>query len=228
MPTSNEMYNMGVQDAEQDTLNAFYYQHYYHYRKGYDSTRRTLNVPLAPVASGVPWRNVLMIAGAVAALVVLFVAWQSFTAGTSSTADTPPAPTIVSPPTPTPAPVMTPTPTPIPDDVLFVGGTATVSNVGEAGLVARQAPGAESPIQGTLTEGTTVEILDGPQLVDSFEWWLIQDGEGNGGWSASGSPDGVPWLLPPGLVEEAPPVEGDAPPPAEGDAPPPVEGESAP
>ncbi len=220
MPTSNEMYNMGVQDAEQDTLNPFYYQHYYHYRKGYDSTRRTLNVPGVPVAGGVPWRNVLMIVGVVAALVVAFIGWQSFTADTDNTADVPPAPTAVPLPTPTPQPVLTPTPTPLPDDVLFVGGTATVSNVDEAGLVARQAPGAENPIQGTLAEGTVVEVLDGPLLADSFEWWLIQDSEGNGGWSASGSPDGVPWLLPPGLVEDDPPpaegVTGDDPPPAEG------------
>jgi hypothetical protein len=40
MSSSDEMYKLGVRDAEQDDLNLFYYQHYYYYRQGYDQSRR--------------------------------------------------------------------------------------------------------------------------------------------------------------------------------------------
>lgn len=41
MVTSDEMYQLGVRDAENDDLNLFYYQHYYYYRQGYDQARRS-------------------------------------------------------------------------------------------------------------------------------------------------------------------------------------------
>ena len=33
---TEEMYQRGVADAERGELHPFYYQHYYHYRRGYD------------------------------------------------------------------------------------------------------------------------------------------------------------------------------------------------
>src|SRR5690242_6777605 len=39
---TEEMYERGVADAEQGDPHPFYYQHYYHYRRGYDKARRHL------------------------------------------------------------------------------------------------------------------------------------------------------------------------------------------
>lgn len=63
------MYERGVLDAEQDDLNLFYYQHYYHYRKGYDRTRRRLKQP----HSGSVLDSRFFILGALAGVVVLLV-----------------------------------------------------------------------------------------------------------------------------------------------------------
>jgi hypothetical protein len=71
-----------------------------------------------------------------------------------------------------------------------------VTNVGEAALLARQAPAPEAPVQSRLDEGTLVQILEGPVEAEGYTWWLIQDDAANGGWSAQTSQDGVEWLQP--------------------------------
>src|SRR5215470_7015826 len=42
---TEEMYQRGLADAERGELHPFYYQHYYHYRRGYDHARRSLRRP---------------------------------------------------------------------------------------------------------------------------------------------------------------------------------------
>src|SRR5215216_4127072 len=39
------MYERGAADADQGEPHPFYYQHYYHYRRGYDRARRRLRRP---------------------------------------------------------------------------------------------------------------------------------------------------------------------------------------
>jgi hypothetical protein len=52
---SEEMFQRGVADAERGELHPFYYQHYYHYRRGYDRTRRRLRGPQIGGAGQARW-----------------------------------------------------------------------------------------------------------------------------------------------------------------------------
>ncbi len=56
----------GVADAERGELHPFYYQHYYHYRRGYDRTRRYLR---RPGINGSGWRR-----GQLALVVLVLIA----------------------------------------------------------------------------------------------------------------------------------------------------------
>src|SRR5262245_25446872 len=124
MGSSNEMFERGVRDAEQDDLNPFYYQHYYYYRQGYDKARRRLRRD--PIASGrsrtISNRllGTLLAAGLIVALA--FVVWGRtggpvlLSTTDARSAELTARPTILASPTrrpstPTPEP---PTTTPLP------------------------------------------------------------------------------------------------------------------
>jgi hypothetical protein len=76
---------------------------------------------------------------------------------------------------------------------LSVGINAVVANTGGVGLHVRSnakylADGTN--VLGTLSEGTSVTVIGGPQQSDGYTWWKITDG-GLRGWSAVGD-----WLSP--------------------------------
>lgn len=209
MRSNTEMFERGVADAEQDDLNLFYYQHYYHYRRGYDHARRQLR-HLHDTAAGtfsVP-RLLLVFAGvALGMLLLVFgLPWLQQNVGNGSQAgdetgqlltaseQTPtrtPFPTAA--PTITPTATLTPTVPPTPAPVLRVSGQAEVVNVGEAPLRARSAPGINAPIQASFPEGTQVTLEEGPVEVDGYTWWYLSDETGSG-WSAASSTEGEVWL----------------------------------
>jgi hypothetical protein len=206
MYSSQEMYERGIIDAEQNNLNIFYYQHYYYYRKGYDRARRHIkhqSTPGSPIHKRTTLLVIsLMIVAAIAGAVVFL--FPDALASISSISGAGQAPTTAAteplPRTPTAQPSSTPTvqatDTPVPEPELVAGGQARVVNVGEAALLARQAPATEAPVQSRLDEGTLVQILEGPVEAEGYTWWLIQDDAANGGWSAQSSQDGVEWLQP--------------------------------
>jgi len=77
--------------------------------------------------------------------------------------------------------ILTPTP-----DVVSVGRTVEVVNVGENGLNVRVAPGTDQTIQFTAAENTFLDIIDGPQDIreDGFTWWRVRDPfSGQEGWA---------------------------------------------
>lgn len=201
MGSSDEMYERGVQDATHNDFNPFYYQHYFHYRQAYDSTRRRLR---RTVPADSPARRPLMFALLLAGLLGLIVGgiylFQPDLVGIGAARD--PEPTLALAPTtalPTrPPPTVTPTPEPPtaePEPVLRVGGAALVVNVGRATLRVRRNPGLNQPVQSSFAEGVQVTILEGPVQTDGLIWWRVE-GPGSSGWSAERSPDGVVWLQP--------------------------------
>ncbi|MCU0493014.1 MAG: hypothetical protein MUD01_15605 [Chloroflexaceae bacterium] len=184
------MYRRGIEDAEANDLNPFYYQHYYHYRRGYDETRRRVRTGVDKAPGWLLMVPVVLVLGV--ALVWFWSAWSS-----TRTPLTPPVAAVPSPmPTATLAPpTATPEPSPTPAPVLKAGGVARVVNVGEAQLRGRQQPGTGQPVQARFEEGTTVRVLEGPVDADGFTWWRIEGPRGNG-WSAERSAEGVVWLEP--------------------------------
>jgi hypothetical protein len=62
-------------------------------------------------------------------------------------------------------------------DVISVGRTVAVINVGESGLNVRAAPGIDSPLVFTANTNSLLEVIAGPQSVpdDSFTWWRVRD-----------------------------------------------------
>jgi hypothetical protein len=209
MRSSNDMYERGVADAEQDELNLFYYQHYYYYRKGYDRARKRMQRP-APEA-GPPTRRMLLLAASLIAAVGLLggLYWLSQPTapdlfgggmpafGSNATPTRTPVPPTPVPevPSATPLPITTPIPT-LAAPVLQVGGQAQVVNVGDAALLVRAQPGIGQPVQARFPEGTQVSLVEGPVEADGFTWWRIQ-ADNVSGWSAQGNPEtGVTWLQP--------------------------------
>lgn len=204
MRSSNEMYERGVLDAEQDDLNLFYYQHYYHYRRGYDSARKRV-VRAAAGYGGTIRRVGALLAGALllVALAGVLLQWPGgfrfFTEPSEQVAARAPTPTRVIHRAPTATPIVsatltiTPTPTPIP--TLQIGGQARVINVGDVALVGRDGPSIGQPAQAAFPAGAQVTILAGPVDADGYVWWQIEDASGRG-WSAEHSADGVVWLEP--------------------------------
>ena len=65
---------------------------------------------------------------------------------------------------------------------LAIGGKATVS--ASSGLKMRSSPGTSASQVKTLSNGTVVEILDGPQEADDYTWWQVRDEAGITGWVA--------------------------------------------
>jgi hypothetical protein len=201
MRSSNEMYERGIFDAEQDELNLFYYQHYYYYRKGYDKARKRVY----RASRALPFSRSLLLVAAASIVVILLAAvglhvYQDSSAPSDRTASSAAVATTSTPrPTRTPALVLTATatltPTEVIQPVLRPGGQARVVNVGAAALLARSGPGTNEPVQARFIEGTDVTILEGPVEADGYTWWLIE-AAGRNGWSADSSPEGVVWLEP--------------------------------
>ncbi len=197
MGSSDDMYQRGVYDAENDELNPFYYQHYYHYRRGYDKARR--QVRQTDIRSN--WIRTTL---ALTALLLISAAGYAFASGLLTSQAQQPrntpaalAPTAVSPsPRPSPRPTAIATIAPADEPAgLRPGSQARISNLNGATLRARQSPTINAPIQDRIAEGSLVAIVDGPVEADGYTWWLI-DVDGAGGWSAERSQDGVVWLVP--------------------------------
>jgi len=93
-------------------------------------------------------------------------------------------PTATSEVEPTATPVLTPTATPeggIPSPI--VGGRAQVTTRFQY-INLREEPGLGTEPIGQLANGTSVEILEGPEEADDLRWWKVEDDEGNTGWAA--------------------------------------------
>jgi hypothetical protein len=99
-------------------------------------------------------------------------------------------------PLPTWTPTDTPSPTPVPSatatsvPVMMAGGLAAVSGTGSEELRVREGPGLEYETLGTLSDGTPLTVLDGPQTADGYQWWKVATDDGQEGWVAGD------WLLP--------------------------------
>lgn len=209
MSSSEDMYQLGVRDAEHDDLNIFYYQHYYYYRQGYDKTRRYLR--RVERFDHLPNRYqvllVLILVGVGITIGFSFLAIN--TSGNQTRAATGDDRTLTAvilnvsasitpvqtrPFTNTDVSTEAPlTVTPIPH--LHVGGQARVVNMEDAVLRARRDPGINAPVQAEFSEGMLVTIIRGPVEQDGFIWWYLESDNGSG-WSAEQGPDGSIWLEP--------------------------------
>ena len=56
---------------------------------------------------------------------------------------------------------------------LAVGSTAWVGGTGEAGLRARAAPTLSAEQIGSLSDGTAVQVLQGPTRADGYTWYQV-------------------------------------------------------
>jgi hypothetical protein len=195
---SEEQYRRGLADAERGDPDAFAYQHYYHYRRGYDAglRRQRRARPRSQVQLSA-WLPLLLAGLGIFAVAGLF--WLL-----NPTATPPPplaattAPVVIiqtatALPTITPAPV--PSATIAPPSGLAIGGRARVINIGEAGLRARRDPSLNAPVQTTFRESAVLNVLDGPIEADGYTWWRLEGPDG-AGWSAQGAPGGAAWLVP--------------------------------
>jgi hypothetical protein len=208
MGSSEEMYALGVRDAEQDSLNLFYYQHYYHYRRGYDRARRNLHkADVSPRMVLMRWLPLVSVVLVGALLLVGGAFVFSHFSEANGPAASQPATSLsqtrtAALPTPTPSPTPTPLPTPTPEPVLHPGGKSRVVNIGSAALRARANPGLGQRVQASFSEGSQVTIVEGPVEADGYTWWRIE-GEEGAGWCAEGNPEGgTTWLEP--LPDEPP------------------------
>lgn len=191
---AEEMFRRGVADAERGEPNPFYYQHYYHYRRGVNRARRR---GCLVSRSWLPLVAAALVAVAAAAFVVggsrfALVARPPATAS-------PPARSVAAPSTPRPTAQRTPTPRPatptIAQAVLRVGGLARVTNTGGRPLRGRSEPSLAGAPQAGFREGEQVEVLEGPVEADGYTWWRVR-GEAGVGWSAQQSQEGAIWLSP--------------------------------
>jgi hypothetical protein len=197
---SKEMYQRGVADAERGELHPFYYQHYYHYRRGYDHARRRVRGLAVQEGGRAGWMRlalllvVLIVLGAGAYFVVRTRSQPSIAASTpavlatarvaatAAVARTPLFPTIT--PSAPPQPL-----------VLRIDGVAVIANTEGRPLRGRQEPSLESPPRVGFKEGERVRIREGPVEADGYTWWRIE-GPSGVGWSAERSQEGVVWLQP--------------------------------
>jgi 3D (Asp-Asp-Asp) domain-containing protein len=62
------------------------------------------------------------------------------------------------------------------------GSTVTVIGTEGSGLRIRSAPGIGSKVLATVTDGSRLQILDGPEAADGLEWYKVKS-ESNTGWS---------------------------------------------
>ena len=71
------------------------------------------------------------------------------------------------------------------DDDVAVSRTAVVAGTDGDGLRLRGGAGLSNPVQGTLREGTRVQVVEGPQAADGYQWYRVTAGT-NSGWVPSG------------------------------------------
>jgi hypothetical protein len=99
-----------------------------------------------------------------------------------------PAPTRTTRPSATPRPTAkpsrTPTSTPrlLPPGEIVVGARVVVETTGGAGLIARAAPGIDSPVRTQFDNGTVLEVIGGPVAAGDYTWWRVEGAQGDG-WS---------------------------------------------
>jgi 3D (Asp-Asp-Asp) domain-containing protein len=64
---------------------------------------------------------------------------------------------------------------------------ARVAGTSASGLIVRQGPGLNFPIEVTLREGSRVQVVDGPRFDAQLRDWyeIVYDRTGNSGWSSS-------------------------------------------
>jgi hypothetical protein len=193
---TEEMYQRGVADAERGELHPFYYQHYYHYRRGYDRTRRHLRRPRID-GGGQSWSRWAMVLLVLIAIGLgSFMVLRARSQPTATPAAARPAPTARLAATTiarTPIfPTITPSP---PAPVLRIGGSALIANTEGRPLRGRQEPSLKSPVRVSFKQGEQVTIQEGPVQADGYTWWRLEGPSGTG-WSAERSPEGVVWLEP--------------------------------
>ncbi len=84
---------------------------------------------------------------------------------------------------PLPTPISTQT---LPPGNFVIGTRVQVVGVDTAGLNVRAAPGTAGTVQFRAEEGAVFAIVDGPQDVDGYEWWKLEDPDNpaRGGWAA--------------------------------------------
>lgn len=194
------MYERGVADAERGELHPFYYQHYYHYRRGYDQAQRRMRRTPLSFLSGRGWLLTIGIVLVVTLTVVLGSAFRHSSAEDLTPPAAPEAETVAAEPLqPTRTPLFpTAVPSATPEPVvrtLRVGGSAQVANTGGRTLRGRAAPGLKAPVRVAFAEGEQVRILEGPVVADGYVWWRVEGRKG-AGWAAQQSSEGVVWLVP--------------------------------
>jgi len=194
------MYERGVADAERGELHPFYYQHYYHYRRGYEQARRRMRRTPLSFLTRRGWLLTIGIVLVIALAVVLRSAFRRSSAEDLSSLAAPEAETVAaesSQPTRTPLfPTVVPSATPEPVvRTLRVGGSAQVANTEGRTLRGRAAPGLKAPVRVAFAEGEQVRILEGPVTADGYVWWRVEGWNGTG-WAAQQSLEGVVWLVP--------------------------------
>lgn len=194
---TEEMYRQGVADAERGEPHPFYYQHYYHYRRGYDRTRRRLRRwSIDGVrGSGRGWLLLaLLLVVGVGFGARYFMQSRSGQEQLALAVGTPPTSTATpEPPTRAPIfPTAVPSPTPV---VLRVEGSAVVTNMEGQALRGRSEPNLKAAVTVRFKNGEQVRILEGPVDADGYSWWRIEGASGTG-WSAQQSPEGIVWLQP--------------------------------
>ena len=69
-------------------------------------------------------------------------------------------------------------------DELAVGRMATVLGAEGDRLRLRAGPGLSQPVQGTVLEGTRVQVVEGPQAADGHQWFRVSAPSGAGWVSA--------------------------------------------
>jgi len=193
---TEEMYELGLADAARGEPHPFYYQHYYHYRRGYDKARRQLRRPRV-WEGGRTKRGWLLVATIICVIGIgSFIVLRSRAQPPTTTRTLVSAPTsVIATALPVRSPIF-PTSTPAPTPAgIHIGGTARVSNTEGKVLRGRQQPNLKSPAQAAFKEGEQVRVLEGPVTADGYIWWRIE-GAGGTGWSAQQSQEGAVWLQP--------------------------------
>jgi len=96
----------------------------------------------------------------------------------------------------TPVPITGPTQSPQPSSVdggMAPGEAARVMAGG--GLNMRDRASGKGKLIGRVAQGAVVTLVAGPSQADNYTWWQIDNGAGQVGWVAAGTPED-PWLVP--------------------------------
>lgn len=74
-------------------------------------------------------------------------------------------------------PITTPTsqiPETLPNGILTVGAYVQITGTGGDGLRLRSDAGLSGTVRFLAIDGEVFQVLDGPQEVDGYSWWLLQ------------------------------------------------------